>query len=215
MPTTAIATAADYADALITARRTKNTLVLLLVVMLLAQIALFFIARQTRMFASSTASTQPASTTDLLHYVDGLCIFFGMTLAIVLSFVLLLIVNIMLVGRLIGAGRLTGAYVLCLVLMVMMFPWQAFLRNAEMSNREFIVPGVLYTWDELRSGAQFDGSNWNIAALKWARFVGFPVVALLLLFTVQVKSNRGLRQALGEDELIPTAPPRAVRREEK
>src|SRR5688572_32827768 len=40
-----IATAADYADAIMTARRAKNTLFLLLLLILLAQLALFFLGR--------------------------------------------------------------------------------------------------------------------------------------------------------------------------
>jgi hypothetical protein len=34
--------------------------------------------------------------------------------------------------------------------------------------------------------------------LEWARFVAFPILSILILLAVQIKSNRGLRQALGE-----------------
>jgi hypothetical protein len=37
--------------------------------------------------------------------------------------------------------------------------------------------------------------------LKWARFAGFPLLALLLLLMVQAKSSRGLKFALGESEV--------------
>ena len=37
--------------------------------------------------------------------------------------------------------------------------------------------------------------------LKWARFVGFPVVALLILLSVQAKSARGAKFGLGETEV--------------
>jgi hypothetical protein len=37
------------------------------------------------------------------------------------------------------------------------------------------------------------------------RFVGAPVVAIILLLVVQAKSSRGLRAALGESELESTA----------
>src|SRR4051812_15483176 len=208
MPTNAIATAADYADALVTARRAKHLLALLLVLMLLIQLGLFFVARYTNLIPAAdalvpAASTQPApQSIDQLHYLTGISIFLGLTLTIVLSFVLLLILNIMLVGRLIGAGRLAGAYILCLVLLVLLFPWQAFLRDVTMTSREFIIPGVLYTWDELRLSAHFPTSDWRLAALKWARFVGFPAVALVVLLMIQAKSNRGLRQALGEEDIV-------------
>ena len=38
--------------------------------------------------------------------------------------------------------------------------------------------------------------------LKWSRFVVFPIIAVLILLAIQVKSNRGLRQALGEADVI-------------
>jgi hypothetical protein len=34
--------------------------------------------------------------------------------------------------------------------------------------------------------------------LFWARFVGFPVLAVIILLAVQTKSSRGLKQAMGE-----------------
>ena len=72
---------------------------------------------------------------DLLKYFIGATGFMGVTLSIVLSFVLLLIVNVMLVGRLIGVARLTSAYLWSLILIVMLFPWQAFLNDQMLSKR--------------------------------------------------------------------------------
>ena len=44
--------------------------------------------------------------------------------------------------------------------------------------------------------------DWSLTVLSWFRFVGLPTVALILVLVVQAKSNRGLRMALGEDELL-------------
>src|SRR5690349_24219694 len=143
MPDSAIATAADYADALITARRAKNVLVLLLLLMLLVQLAIFFTARYTNLagptVVTATATTNPTTTGavvaepnqwfEKLQYVVGLTDFLGVSLSIVLSFVVLLLVQIMLVGRLIGVARVTSAFIWALVLIVLLFPWQAFLNN--------------------------------------------------------------------------------------
>jgi hypothetical protein len=128
----------------------------------------------------------------------------GLTASILLSLVLLLITNIMLVGRLIGVGRLVSAYCWCLVLVLVLFPWQAFLDNSGLtrSAAPFKLPGVLYTWDELVNPANPDESG-RFAAnapLKWVRFAGWPVLSLIMLLVIQVKSNRGMRQALGEDD---------------
>src|SRR5690349_17842439 len=94
----AIATAADYADAMLTARRAKNALALLVLLMLLIQLGVFFTARLTGLILPSNATTQPSPhTVDLFEYLVGFSDFLGIVLTIVLSFTLLLIINIMLV----------------------------------------------------------------------------------------------------------------------
>jgi hypothetical protein len=40
--------------------------------------------------------------------------------------------------------------------------------------------------------------------LRWSRFVVLPVIAIMIVLSIQIKSNRGLRQAFGEVE--PEAP---------
>ena len=239
MPPSNIATAADYADAMMIARRAKNWLFLLLLVFLLVQIAIFFVARKTNLVfplaptpqpslagSDPTVTTQPITipTTrtasrvsperpnlinQSLMYVTALIDFLGVVLVILLAIDLLLIVNIMLVGRLIGLARVTSAWILCVLLAILLFPWQSFLQDPNF-KAEFKIPGVLYTWTELAHptmGAKFgmhdDAADlrWEQSILRWARFVGFPVVSIVLLLMVQAKSSRGLRAALGEAEL--------------
>ena len=220
----AIATAADYADALMTSRRAKSLLVLILVLLLLIQLTIFFVAKYTDVIplgapsaadavaaaAATPPSTNPAPITeprnwsDLLKYLTGLSAFLGVTLAIVLSLVIYLIVQIMLVGRLIGVARTTSAFIWALIVIVLLFPWQSFLATTTFDNPSFKVPGVLYTWDELRANAKLgmsSGGDTEVTRLilHWGRFVAMPLVAIVLLLMIQVKSNRGLRQALGED----------------
>lgn len=196
-----LATSADYADALLVARRAKNLLFLLILLMLLAQITLFFTARYTdlialRPAAEGMATTKPAGR-EVLHYVSGVVLFLGTILPMLLGSVLLLIVHIMLVGRLIGVARVTSAFLVCLLLVLLMFPWQIFFGMTS-SPTDFRVPGVLYTWYDLVTNAKFHG-DLNVNVVKWARFFVMPLVATILLLMVQIKSNRGLRQALGED----------------
>ena len=248
--TATIAVAADYADAMMTARRAKNWLFILLLLVLLTQLTIFFLLRfrvlQLDRDVSVTvptgveASTQPGEGTtqpatdatatvetttksfdvgDVLRYVIPVTDFLGVTLTVVLAVVLLLIVTIMLVGRLIGVSHVTSAFVWCVLLAVMVFPWQAFLlgsyraarpaspgeadmplRNPD-SDPQFKIPGALYTWEELRRDYDFDNQSALQDVLKWARFAGFPILALLLLLMVQAKSSRGLKYALGESEV--------------
>jgi hypothetical protein len=196
-----LATSADYADALLVARRAKKFLFLLILLMLLAQIALFFTARYTELIAlgmnaDGAATTKPAGR-ELLHYASGVVLFFGTILPLLLSLVLLMIVHIMLVGRLIGVARVTSAFIWCLLLMLLMFPWQIYF-GATTHPGDFRVPGVLYTWHDLYANAKFRG-DMNVQIVKWTRFFVMPLIATVLLLTIQVKSNRGLRQALGEE----------------
>jgi len=248
MSQTAYATAADYADALLTARRAKNALFLLLFICLLGQLALFFTARFSNLIVTApdaplfTPMTVPATgpavdidvnvpdgfetkvaaaasqlsagpvkfvptkSGQLLQYANGLTGYVGLVSTLVLGVVLLLIVAIMLVGRLVGVAGVTSAFIWTTVLLLMLFPWQAFLNNNGLTGVEFKIPGVLYTWDELISFAKFQSGLTTEAFFKWSRFVGFPVVALILLMVIQTRSSRGLKQALGEETPVtPTA----------
>lgn len=214
-----IATAADYADAMLTARRAKNVLVLLLILIIVGQLAVFFLVRYDIVrvdqlvvpttMPTTDAATQPSGVdvSDLMHYLGAACLAIGLIGTVVLGFVLLLVVNIMLVGRLIGVARLTSAYLWCIVLLVLLFPWQAFLNNVGLTAEQISWkwPGVLYTWNELMQpmhGAKFPEDLSRFAILKWVRYVAFPVVALIMLLVIQFKSNKGMRQALGEEEAM-------------
>jgi hypothetical protein len=241
MPQTEIATAADYADALLTARRAKNWLFLILLFILLAQIAIFLSMRHWPGIAAASLHPGEASKSyqwaARMRYIIAVTDFLGVALVIVLAMVLLLITKIMLVGRLIGVSRVTSAYIMTLVLGVLVFPWQSLLGNASFvplpavvsaatlpagpgatvrstaavapADTSFKIPGVLYTWGEVThpiDGANFQTANTSAAALHWARYIGFPLVAIILLLLVQSRGTRGLRQALGESAMIGTDP---------
>src|SRR5882672_4422300 len=63
MPPSNIATAADYADAMMIARRAKNLLFFLLLLMLLLQLTIFFVARLTPHVLPDAAGPTDASMT--------------------------------------------------------------------------------------------------------------------------------------------------------
>jgi hypothetical protein len=224
-----MALAADYSDALITARRAKHVLVLLIFLMLLGQLALFFTAKYTNYIpvqnppaplgGNTTTvpvdttliapSPLPAQATQWMEYLVGLTGFLGITLSIVLALVILLLAMIMLVGRLVGVSRVTSAFIWSIVLIVLLFPWQAFLANSNFVS-DFKIPGVLYTWAELVKYAKIDVNGNNPGPygriLHWGRFVAFPLLTIIITLMIQVKSNRGLREALGEVDAIAAAP---------
>lgn len=206
IPDPAIATAADYADAMITARRAKNIILLLILLTLLAQIGIFFGVHFTNVLdaaAATSPSTQPVRNwSDLLNFFSNAAMFLCLVLSIVLGFVLLLIVNIMLIGRLIGVARVTSAYIWSLVLLFLLFPWQFFLDSSglTMSHIAWKIPGVLWTWAELVRDAKFSNDLTTPNVLHWVRFVGAPLFAVCIVLAIRIKSTRGIRQALGEDD---------------
>ncbi|MBC7785338.1 MAG: hypothetical protein H7144_16010 [Burkholderiales bacterium] len=209
MSATGLATAADYSEALSVARRAKSLLALLLLLMLLGQLAIFLLVRYHVVplpgaVAYDIAATQPgeqsARWTDLFHYLSGITVLGGITLGILLALVLMLIAHIMLVGRLIGVGKVTSSVVWALVLIVFLFPWQCFMQT------DFRVCGVLWTWEELTRGVyfvnNFSSTGWASTVMGWFRFAGAPAVAIIITLIVQLRSNRGIRMAMGEDEVL-------------
>lgn len=244
MTRTTLAVAADYADALLVARRSKNCLFLLLLLVLMLQIAVFCLYHFDAFHAVSnenptttpgvavavTPTAAPAGgaaqshgveiTLGLYRWVLNVTTFLGMTLVIVLAVVLLLTSVIMLVGRLIGVSHLTSAFVWCVFLAVILFPWQALLNSGSgtyegvpslattpdaytsPARPDQRLPGILTTWTELERTGRFENKPLTPElVLHWMRFVGWPVVAIALLMIVQGKGSRGLRFALGESDI--------------
>lgn len=255
--TTPLAVSADYHDALVAARRAKNWLFLLLLIGLLAQVSIFFVARfmpkvidvgapgeprvnvpdvdvDARRVAETGPTTgeverrtdidvrtEPASPErarkagGVLAWVNNAVVYLGTIFSIVLVLVMLLIVLIMLVGRLIGVAHTTSAFVWAVVLALILFPWQLFYDPEtarpgdasmaadarEIRLDDYRWPGATFTWGELRQGVKFDDGVNKVAILRYARFAGFPLLALIILFMVQAKSGRGVKYALGEADV--------------
>ncbi len=211
MPQNPLAMAADYADAMLILRRTKNILFWALLLIVLFHASLFIVrisggmpgAWQIEVAAAARAATRPGEVESLapqfLHYLLGISTFVGICAAVVLMVVLLVVVNVMLIGRLVGVAHVMAALAGSVILVALLFPWQAFLNNEGMTALEFKVPGVLYTWNELALAQPGDllGGTFESLSLKWSRSVLFPLAALSLLLWVQLKSRRGMRLALG------------------
>lgn len=212
-----ISVAADYADALLVARRVKRTMLLLLAMILVAQIAIFCLAQFTNILQVGTAPTsQPGTITaanwpDIFHYVSAVSLIGSVIFGAVLLATLLLTIHIMLVGRLIGVALVVRAFVLAVLLFVIMFPWQTLLFTETLGKSDFVPPGVLYTWREIQTRvvphAEMDGKT---SILFWARFLAMPIAAMIVVLLVQKRSGKGLKLALGEEEILPTSEEYAV-----
>jgi hypothetical protein len=199
MAAASLANSADYADALLSARRAKNVLVGLILLILVVQTGLFFAARYKIDLASQERGVG-------FQYVVDVTDFLGVVLPIVLGVVLLLIILIMLLGRLLGVASVVSAFVACVVLAALMFPWQALFSAQGYGSNDVRIPGILYTWPELVARARLYPDDLLKKLLFWARFVGWPVAALLILVKIYLKSASGLRAAIVVPAKAPVEP---------
>ena len=190
----------DCADALAAARRAKGWVVGLLLLVMLGQIALFFVFHTRRIELAPLPAPGRPHLVDLIRYGVGLSGFLGVVLSVMLAVSLLLIVNIMLAGRMSGVGHVVSALAWSVGLMLLLFPWQAFLANANFTSTEFKIPGVLYTWDELVARGRWENNKAPMEqlVLHWGRFVFFPIMAVIVLLAAEFKSGRGVKRA-GKD----------------
>ena len=200
MPVPSLGLSADYAEALLAAKRVKNFLFVIVLLLLLSDLSLFFVARYTAVLNDVTSG--PASQ---LRYAVGMIDFLGLILPALLTVVIYLMLKVQLVGRLLGAGKMTRAFLWSTLLIFLLFPWQSVLNNPAISGNAALnatgakVPGVLFTWSEFVTpplSPKFDSTLDPASILHWARYVGFPGLAVLLLLVVQANSSRSLREAM-------------------
>lgn len=207
-----VSVAADYADALLVVRRVKRTMLLLLALILVLQIAIFAVAQWTDLLnvesaaVSQPATLAPANWPDVFHYLSAVSMFGSILCGVILVFTLATTIHIMLVGRLIGVALVVRAFVLAVLLLVLMFPWQTLLVTQHLAHGDFVPPGVLFTWREIQERVVPHATmDTKTAIVYWARFLAMPVLAIIILLVVQKRSGRGLRLALGEEEILPTS----------
>jgi hypothetical protein len=114
--------------------------------------------------------------------------FVAMVAAMLLVITLLFAVGLSLVGKLGGMAGLISAFFWSLILFAMVMPWQQVLTKSSLAC------GALYNLGELqvarRQVAAAGSAGWQEQALYYARFVAYPVVALLVWLTVHVKFAR-------------------------
>jgi len=118
--------------------------------------------------------------------------FVAFAAAVLLSLALLLAVLISLLDRLGGAAGFVSSFYWSLVLLAILTPWRQILGGS--------AAGALYGLDDLLAALHHLKASWGATPatrLQWAlyygRFVGAPVVALLVWLACQLKFARGYR----------------------
>ncbi len=199
----------EYYDAFRSVRCAKNLFWGLIAVALVVQLVSFvlvnFVGVLDGLYSGCCASCPVATRgvnfadnsaqqwRDVFYWVLPGSKFMALASAMLLSLTLLLAVKLSLVGRLGGIAGLISAFFWSLILLAIVTPWQQVIHGS-------FASGALYNLDELLLSTAKVRSAWgakDVSALTWivfyARFLAFPVVAVLVWLDVASKFSRGYR----------------------
>jgi len=211
----------EYVDAMKSVRLAKNIFLLLMILAVLVVLAGFVVLSFTDKLdachgpATAMAPADAAVAAEAAAVWDkafGLAMDLGKFLAPVAAalmvFTLFLGVMVALVGRLGGAGHLVGALFWALILVAVLVPWQGLFHSP-------YVNGALYSLPEAATEAGKVVKGWSAAQvtamdriLYYARFLGYPIIAVLFWVVVQVRFAAGYRKVLA-DALVTDSPQRS------
>ncbi len=221
---------AEYADAFRTTRLAKNVFAWIVFAAILVQIAGFVLVHFVGVLDASAGedpgevslAARPAAETEAegaepeapADSVEGVALwynillwgfpaakFFGLVTAILLALALMFAVKIALQGGFAGVAALVSAFFWSLILVAMITPWQQVFNTT-------VVTGALYNYGELKLHASALKESWGggkaAGTMEWivyyARFLAYPIVALLVWLVVMVRFGGGCRRALQATE---------------
>jgi len=209
----------EYADAFRSAQAAKNIFSWILMLAILVQLASFVLVNfvgvvdvlkgADPMQTAAADSQQPgaeapvdsgavqsaATWYHVLMWVLPGTKFLAVVLAALLVLTLLFAVKLSLLGRLSGISQLVSAFFWSLILLAMVTPWQQILHSS-------IACGALYNYTQLVEWVKLIKTGWNPSAspsalsrtIYYARFMAYPLIAVLVWLVVQTKFARGCRQ---------------------
>ena len=131
----------------------------------------------------------------MFHWVLPGTKFLGFVAALLTVVTLMFAVKLALVGRLGGIAGFMSAFFWSLILLVLVAPWQQILSGA-------VASGALYNLGELTRQVRLVNESWGASdaslmdsMLYYARFIAYPVLALLVWALVMLKFARGFKQS--------------------
>ncbi len=125
-----------------------------------------------------------------LWVIDGILMVATMLYCLTLFFGLM----VSLVGRLGGINHISRAFILSVILLVLIIPWQHVLRSS--------VIGVIYTPEELVEWLTVKSESTASTIIYYLRFTGYWLIAMLLLLLSQARSMRWSNAILRRLEII-------------
>lgn len=199
----------DYSAALKTIRAARGVFLLILILSLLLHIGAYSAAHwggvlaplpemEEQLATATDASTvtpdaETAKTFSNWYHSMSLLLplteFLGEVSCGLLTLSFLFSALVCLSGGLGGVRGNIAAFFWILVLMALLFPWGRWLGSAPNTVQ---IPGVYFTFDELcRLPAEFHTRLDQV--LHYLRYLGYPLLALLIAFTGDRRYSRGYR----------------------
>ncbi len=203
----------DYSGAMRTIRAARRLFLLLLVLSLLTHGAVYGLARWTQLLSATEAVQQevqapapaeapgtieleePAEQFARLYYLTKMLLplseFVGQVSCGILLFCYLLAANVALSGRLGGVRGSLSAFFWMLVLLALLFPWHRWLGEAPGRVQ---IPGVYMTFEEA-TNLPTDFTDWPAQIIHYVRFLGYPLLVLLIALVGDRRYAKGYRLA--------------------
>ncbi|MCK4658928.1 MAG: hypothetical protein KAV82_05345 [Phycisphaerae bacterium] len=203
----------DYSGALRTIRASRGVFLLILILSLLLHVGAYCATRWGGLLqpvvveevqeqiahtsAEPAHSVTPDAETIAMfsnwYYLTELTLpvteFFGQVCCGLLTICFLFAALVCLSGGLGGVRGSIAAFFWTLLLLALLFPWERWLGTVPHSEQ---IPGIYFTFKELCQMPQ-EFPNMIGEILHYARFLGFPLLALLIAFIADRRYARGYR----------------------
>ena len=144
---------------------------------------------------------------DVLNWGLATSKFAALAAAGMLALVVMFAVKLSLLGRIGGPAGFLGAFFWSLILLIVLFPWQGMLQSA-------IACGATFNLGQLTEMAGTVKGSWGAetpALVKqtfyYARFLGYPVLAILIALVVMARFARGYRPLKKQVSTVVTPAP--------
>ncbi|MGC9454465.1 MAG: hypothetical protein ACP5HU_06335 [Phycisphaerae bacterium] len=183
----------EYAEAFDSVRLAKNIFWLLIAAAIVVQLVCFVLVHFVGVTdqADQLGATQPASAATgwyhVLNWIMPAFKFMALVSGLLLMLTLMFAVKLSLLERMGGVAGLMSAFFWSLVLFAVLVPWQDVLIDS-------FASGALYNLGDLTAARRGLANGWTDKVIFYARFVLYPVVAVLVWLVVQMKFARGYRR---------------------
>ena len=213
--------ASEFASAMKPVRTARSIFLLLILVGLVVQATGFVLLEFTALMDTSSAavegeksvSTPPAETTpaaskeqpralrDAFHWMLPITKFLALVCGVLVVISLMFSAALSLLAQGQGSRRLFSAFCWSLVLLAMVFPWQRVFQSSLACGALYNLGELTKWYDSIHTGQ----SDLMEKIFYFARFLGYPGLALLVWIVVLVKSGGGYRRLVSDE--VAKSPP--------